>query len=101
MIVKRLTEHHLEFLSLTGGCIGLSESTLVKMPNCWKSHITAHINCYYEQVVNLLTLASLSSFCKKHNLLTIVNFHSIPFHIEEAIDFSTLLQTGLSMTVRN
>ena len=42
MSVKLLTEHHLEFLSLTGGCIGSSESTLVKMSNCWKSHSTAH-----------------------------------------------------------
>ena len=30
MSVKLLTEHHLEFLSLTGGCTGSSESTLVK-----------------------------------------------------------------------
>ena len=26
-----------------GGCTGSSESTLVKMPQCWKSHVTAHI----------------------------------------------------------
>ena len=32
----------LEFLSLKGGCIGSSESTLVKMPHCWKSYATAH-----------------------------------------------------------
>ena len=38
MIVKLLTEHHLEFLSLKGGCRGSSESTHVKMPHCWKSH---------------------------------------------------------------
>ena len=31
MIVKLLTEHHLEFLSLKGGCRGPSESTLVKI----------------------------------------------------------------------
>ena len=31
MIVKILTEHHLEFLSFKGGCRGSSESTLVKM----------------------------------------------------------------------
>ena len=31
MIVKLLTEHHVEFLSLKGGCRGASESTLVKM----------------------------------------------------------------------
>ena len=34
MSVKLLTEHHLEFLSLTRGCTGLSESTLVKMSHC-------------------------------------------------------------------
>ena len=32
MIVKIRIEHHLEFLSLKGGCIGSSESTLVKIP---------------------------------------------------------------------
>ena len=41
MIVKLLIEHHLGFLSLTGGCRGLFESTLVKMSNCWKSHALA------------------------------------------------------------
>ena len=43
MTVKLLTEHHLEFLSLKGGCTGSSESTLVKMSHCLKSHVTAHI----------------------------------------------------------
>ena len=43
MIVKLLTEHHLEFLSLKGGCRGSSESTLVKMSNCWKSQALAQI----------------------------------------------------------
>ena len=43
MSVKLLTEQHLEFLSLTGGCTGSSESTLVKMPHCWKLHVTAHL----------------------------------------------------------
>ena len=44
MSVKLLTEHNLEFLSLIGGCTVSSESTHVKMPHCWKSHITAHIS---------------------------------------------------------
>ena len=44
MSVKLLTEHHLEFLSLKGGCRGSSESTLVKMSNCWKSHVAAHLH---------------------------------------------------------
>ena len=42
MSVKLLTKHHLEFLSLKGGCKGLCESTLAKMPHCWKSHAAAH-----------------------------------------------------------
>ena len=44
MIVRLLTEHNLEFLSLKGGCRGSSESTLVKMPNCWKSHAAAQMS---------------------------------------------------------
>ena len=43
MTVKLLTEQHLEFLSLKGGCTSLSESTLVKMSNCWKSHAAAQM----------------------------------------------------------
>ena len=43
MIVNLLTEHHLEFLSLTGDSRGSLESALVKMLNCWKSHVVAHM----------------------------------------------------------
>ena len=42
MIVKLLTELHLEFQSLKEGCRGWSESALVKMSNCWKSHAVAY-----------------------------------------------------------
>ena len=44
MGVKLLTEHHLKFLSLKGGCTALSEPTLVKMPHCSKSCVAAHIS---------------------------------------------------------
>ena len=44
MIVKLQTEHYLEFLSLKGGCTGSSESTLVKMSHCWKSHVVAQMS---------------------------------------------------------
>ena len=43
MSVKLLTEHHLECLSLKGGCTDSSESTLVKMSNCLKSHAVAQM----------------------------------------------------------
>ena len=42
MVVKLLTEHHLQFLGLKEGCRGSSESTLVKMLKCWKSHAAAY-----------------------------------------------------------
>ena len=58
MIVKPLTEHHLEFLSLKGGCRGLSESTHVKMPHCWRSHILAY-----------LTLIEVTLFFRKVSVL--------------------------------
>ena len=54
MIVKLLTEHHLEFLSLKGGCRGSYESTHVKMPHCWKSHATAqYIELSYIQLAGM------------------------------------------------
>ena len=43
MVVRLLTEHHLELISLKGGCRGSSESAHVKMPHYWKSHAPAQI----------------------------------------------------------
>ena len=55
MSVKLLTEQHLEFLSLKGGCTGSPESTLVKMPHCWKSHVATqfHFICSLKSTINL------------------------------------------------
>ena len=52
MIVKILTEHCLEFLSLNGGCRGSSESTHVKMLHCWKSHGLAQKYGNCSKIVN-------------------------------------------------
>ena len=41
MSITLLIEYRLVFLSSEGGCTCSSESTLVKIPNCWKSHVTA------------------------------------------------------------
>ena len=60
MSVRLLTDPYLEFLSLKGGCTGSSESGHVKMPHCWKSHVTA--------------LLFLSIFLKYE--------YSVPNHIE-------------------
>ena len=64
MIVKLLTEHYLEFLSFKGGCRGLSESTLVKMPHCWKSHAVAqffHMHTYSYILFTLNLIYKLSN----------------------------------------
>ena len=53
MTVDLLTGHHLEFLSLKGGCRGSSESTLVKMPHCWKSHVVAKMLLYQQQSLGI------------------------------------------------
>ena len=72
MIVKLLTEHHLEFLSLTGGCRcrGLSESTLVKMSNCWKSHAMAQI--FDRQTP--ISLGCSTRLCDKYQNLMLAHF---------------------------
>ena len=57
MSVKLLTEHNLESLSLRVGCTGSSESTLVKMPHGWKSHVTAHIS------INIQSFTYTILFC--------------------------------------
>ena len=41
MSVKLLTDCYLEFVGLKGGYTDSPESTLVKMPHCWKSRVTA------------------------------------------------------------
>ena len=43
MSAMLLTKENLEFVSLKGGCTGSTESTLLKMPHCWKSHVEAHM----------------------------------------------------------
>ena len=41
--LRPLTEYHLEFLSLKGGCTGLFDSIHVKIQHGWKSHIATQI----------------------------------------------------------
>ena len=67
MIVKLLTEHHLEFLSLKGDCTGSSGSTLVKMTHFWKSHVTAHM--YHILMVYQSPLILTELF--QHNLINV------------------------------
>ena len=56
MTVKLLTEHHLEFLSLKEGCIGSSESTLVRIVGNHMSRLN------YVLLMSLKFLTFLSHF---------------------------------------
>ena len=49
------------FLSLKGGGTGLTESTVVKMSHCWKSHVVAHI-CLAKLLCNRITLVMLKVY---------------------------------------
>ena len=70
MSVKLLTECHLEFLSLKAGCTGLSESTLVKIPHCWKLHVAAHFwSCFEWQLKTGFTVSV------KHETIQFVRLH--------------------------
>ena len=44
MIVKLLTEHHLESLSLKEAA---EARPSLHLSNCWKYHVTAHMLLYY------------------------------------------------------
>ena len=66
MNVQLLAEHHLEFLSLKGGCLVWSESTLVKMSNCWKSHASAHLE---EESAIVFTKADVPRQMDRPNVL--------------------------------
>ena len=61
MNVKLLTKQHLEFLGPKGGCTGSSESTLVKIPHCLKSHVVAHFKENDKVVGSTLELSPIFS----------------------------------------
>ena len=86
MTAKLLAVHHLEFLCLKEGCTSSSESTLVKMPHCWKSHATAHMVFFYRAIIeepldNLQTTLDYDVFFtyagKKVNMWKIQHLYQI------------------------
>ena len=77
MNIKLLTEHHLVFLSLKGGCTYSSESSHVKMPHCSKSHVTAHFTvgfCFIKCFLLIFGMIICVSSCEEKMY---VSHHSI------------------------
>ena len=77
MSVKLLTEHHLEFLCLKGGCTCSSESILVKMPHCWKSHVAAHLSSYKMYRLAPCMLGNLAIFLSSDDYVQNEPFQTI------------------------
>ena len=78
---KLVTEHHLEFLSLRGGSTGSSESALIKIPHCWKSHIMAQMlkSTHHPLIPHIPTL------CVDYSLATGAN-SSTPVNVSFQLD---------------
>ena len=79
MIIKLLTEHHLELLGLKGGCRGSSESTHVKMPHCWKSHALAQKSFEVNYIPNLDLMNIYKPVCYATNSPHIHGVLSSPY----------------------
>ena len=62
--LKLLAEHHLEALSLKRGCKFSSESTVVKLPHCWKSHVTDHIIVTASEQIHLYSVSSYNIYSR-------------------------------------
>ena len=63
MIVKLLTEHHLDFLSLKGGCRGSSESHMSK---CHIVGISCHGSYGRLNIPRISCMSTLRRPCKYH-----------------------------------
>ena len=79
LAVKLLTEQHLEFLSLKGGCTGSPESTFVKMPHCAKSHVMAHM--LKKMGKKIFTILGSKMLFIDLDLSTGLNFGLNPHHL--------------------
>ena len=56
--------------SLKGGCIDSFESTLFKIPHCWKTHVTAHMSLFG---ASRLQHCERGSYMSNHVLLNLLN----------------------------
>ena len=59
MTVKLLTE---QLKSLIGDCTGLSESILLKIPHCWKSHAPLKVFIYFYEKARQSRLRIVSEY---------------------------------------
>ena len=77
MNIKLPTEHHLECLSLIGGCIGLSVSIHVMEITCHSSYTIfyVHISIVFLSLQIVFILANRADLCLESSLFAKVNFY--------------------------
>ena len=91
----------MEFLSLKGSCTRSSESTLVKMPHCWKSHVAAHIvcsfNCYRFFRIGAIFKSIVNYFALFVGLVAVVIFVVV---FRRWADVAPILHSGLLVCIK-
>ena len=98
MIVKLLTEHHLEFLSIKGGCRSSSESTLVKISNCWKSHAAAQFSYFLTKSFLMRTSKIHLSLAKTAYLTALAKFSSLVCEKSDVRNPKTFFSSQAALT---
>ena len=84
MSVKLLKEHHLEFLSLKGGCSGTSESVHVKM--------LLEITCHGLYDKKIFTIKGKNAYLDQGCGNTMPNLSDlVPFHSGQVENFNLLV----------
>ena len=94
MTVKLLTEQYQEFLSLTEGCTGSSESTLVKMPHCWKGALTWYGKLTWESAyrrLEFVVLCYLIVWGMTFIFMVHLSFYAILLPIYDAMNDITII----------
>ena len=96
-MIVLLTEHHLELLSLKGGCTGSSETIYVNMPHCWKSHVTAHKLCNQNHYLMGRGICSLFRLCVSSGLFFLFSHAHIYQLFRDILLFTSNLRCEVTM----
>ena len=93
MNIKLLTEHLLKFLNLKGGCTRSSDSTLVKMPHCWKSLVVPHITYMGPsdalQLIFLILRSTFLSFMERFDTFQTSDTSTMTVQVENLSPYTT------------
>ena len=78
------------------GCTGLSESTIIKLPHCWKSHVAAHM--LISEVHPIFNLLSPDLYARRIVLLA---YCFIPYFLQLDMHHNGTVNITYSQQKRN